>query len=84
MYDLVLKGATVVDPATKISGVQDVAVQGGIIARVAPSIPAAESTRTVDVRGKIVTPGLIDLHAHVFEGFTRSGVRPRWAGSTRE
>ena len=46
MYDLLLKGGTVVDPATKLSGVQDVAVQGGVIARVAPSIPMAESTRT--------------------------------------
>ena len=80
MYDLLLKGGTVVDPATKLSGVQDVAVQGGVIARVAPSIPMAESTRTVDVKGKVVTAGLIDLHAHVFEGFTRSGVHPDLGG----
>ena len=43
MYDLVLKGGTVVDPSTGLDGVQDVAVQGGVIARIAPDIPAAEA-----------------------------------------
>ena len=55
-------------------------MQGGVIARVAANIPATESAQTIDVAGKVVTPGLIDLHAHVFEGFTRSGVHPDLAG----
>jgi dihydroorotase len=80
MYDLLLKGGRVVDPSTKIDGVQDVAVENGKIARVAAGIPAAEAKRVVDVAGKIVAPGLIDLHAHVFEGFNRTGVHPDLGG----
>jgi dihydroorotase len=80
MYDLLLKGGTVVDPSTGLDGVSDVAVQDGVIARIAPDIPSAEATRTVEVTGRIVTPGLIDLHAHVFDGFTRNGVHPDLGG----
>ena len=80
MPDLVLKGGTVVDPSTGLDGVFDIAVQDGVITRIAPDIPGAEATRTIAVAGKIVTPGLIDLHAHVFEGFTRNGVHPDLGG----
>jgi dihydroorotase len=80
MYDLVLKGGTVVDPSTGLDGVSDVAVEGGVVARIAPDIPGAEAARTIEVAGKIVTPGLIDLHAHVFEGFNRTGVHPDLGG----
>src|SRR5262245_16332364 len=80
MYELLLKGGTVLDPATGLDGVMDVAMQGGTIARVAKDIPAAEATRTIEVAGKIVTPGLIDLHAHVFDGFNRTGVHPDLGG----
>jgi dihydroorotase len=80
MYDLVLKGGTVVDPSTGLDGIHDVAVQGGVIARIAPNIGSAEAVRTIDVAGKIVAPGLIDLHAHVFDGFNRTGVHPDLGG----
>jgi len=80
MYDLLLKGGTVVDPSTGLDGIFDIAVESGVIARIAPDIPGAEATRTIAVAGKIVTPGLIDLHAHVFEGFTRNGVHPDLGG----
>jgi dihydroorotase len=80
MHDLVLKGGTVVDPSTGLDGVSDIAVERGAIARIAPDIPAADGARTVDVTGKIVTPGLIDLHAHVFEGVSRTGVDPDLGG----
>jgi len=80
MHDLLLKGGTVLDPGTGLDGVADVAVNGGAIARIAKDIPAAEATRTIEVAGKIVTPGLIDLHAHVFEGFNRTGVNPDLGG----
>jgi dihydroorotase len=80
MYDLVLRGGRVVDPSSGLDGVQDIAVEGGIIARIAPSIAAAEAGRVLEVAGKIVTPGLIDLHAHVFEGVTRNGVHPDLGG----
>jgi len=80
MYDLVLKGGRVVDPSSGLDGVLDVAVDNGTIARVAAGIAPAEAARVIEVGGKIVTPGLIDLHAHVFEGFNRTGVNPDLAG----
>ncbi len=80
MYDLLLQGGTVIDPAQNLHGLMDVAVENGKIAAVAPQIPASESRTTVQVAGKIVTPGLIDLHAHVFDGVSRNGVHPDIAG----
>jgi dihydroorotase len=80
MYDLLLKGGTVVDPSVGLRGVHDIAVQGGKIARIAPTIAREEATRVHEVAGHIVTPGLIDLHAHVFEGFTSNGVHPDLGG----
>ncbi len=69
-YDLVLKGGHVIDAKNRISAVRDVAIKGGKIAAVAASIPAAQARRAVDVSGMYVTPGRIDLHAHVFAGST--------------
>ena len=80
MFDLLLTGGTLVDPSAGLDGRYDVAVEGGRIARIAPSIAATDATRTIDVSGKIVTAGLIDLHAHVFEGVSRTGVNPDLAG----
>src|SRR2546423_12986087 len=76
MYDLLLKGGTLVDPSVGLHGVHDIAVQDGSIARIAPTIPREEATRVLEVAGKIVTPGLIDPHAHVFEGFNSTGGQP--------
>ena len=80
MYDLLLKGGTVIDPSQNLQGVHDIAVQDGKIANIAPSIPGAEATRVIDVLGKTVTPGLIDLHAHVFDGIISNGVHPDLGG----
>jgi len=80
MYDLLLKGGTVVDAAGDLDGVLDVAIENGKIARIAAGIAAGEAARVVEVRGKLVTPGLIDCHAHVFEGVNRTGVNPDLAG----
>jgi len=65
-YDLLLKQGHVIDPANRIDGVMDIAVAGGKIARVAANIPAGEARKVIDAQGLYVTPGLIDLHAHVF------------------
>ncbi len=65
-YDLLLKGGHLIDPANRIDTVMDIAVSGDKIALVAPSIPAAQAKKTVDLAGFYVTPGLIDLHAHVY------------------
>src|SRR5918999_2905850 len=80
MYDLVLKGGTVVDPSVDLHGAYDIAVQNGTIAHIAPTIPREEARRALEVAGTIVTPGLIDLHAHVFEGFNSNGVHPDLGG----
>ncbi|HUQ90416.1 MAG TPA: amidohydrolase/deacetylase family metallohydrolase [Bryobacteraceae bacterium] len=73
-YDLLLKGGHVIDPKNKISGVRDVAIRDGVIAAVAPNIPAAQARKVVSVAGLYVTPGLIDLHAHVFAGSEGTGL----------
>jgi len=73
-YDLLLKGATVVDPSRNLSASSDVAIQDGKIAAVEPSISSDRATRVVDVSGKYVTPGLVDLHVHAYWGSTYWGV----------
>jgi dihydroorotase len=67
-YDLLLKGGHVIDAKSNISAVQDVAISGGRIAAVARNIPASDAQRTVDVTDLYITPGLVDMHAHVFAG----------------
>ena len=62
-YDLVIKGGRVIDPSLGINAIGDVAVAGGRIAAVEPSI-AADAAETIDARGKLVVPGLIDIHTH--------------------
>jgi dihydroorotase len=76
-YDLLLKGGRVIDGKNKINAVRDVAIAGGKIAAVAANIPAASARRTVDVSGLYVTPGIIDIHAHVYTG---TGERNSYAG----
>ncbi len=80
MYDLVLKGGTVIDASSGIHGNNDIAIQQGKIAHIAPAIAREETRRVVEVAGAIITPGLIDLHAHVFEACTRIGVHPDMGG----
>ena len=63
-YDLILKGGNVLDPSQGISGTRDVAFVDGRIAKVAEDLPAADGEEVIDVSGKLVTPGLIDLHGH--------------------
>jgi dihydroorotase len=73
-YDLLLKGGHVIDPKNGLSKPLDVAVAAGKIARVAPSIPAAEARLVADVTGLYVTPGLVDMHAHVYAGTGARGL----------
>src|SRR5437879_6243878 len=80
MYDLVLNGGTVIDPAQGLHGLMDVAVSDGTIAEIATAIDASQAKRVVDVKGKTVTPGLIDLQTHVFDGVAHNGVHPDLAG----
>lgn len=76
-YDLLLQHGHVIDPKNNIDSVMDVAVSNGKIARVAASIPTADAIKTVDATGLYVTPGLIDIHAHVYAG---TGEKNSYAG----
>ena len=79
MYDLILKGGTVLDPSTNRRGIFDIAIENGMIARIAPDIDD-EARRVIEVKGKIVTPGLIDMHVHVSDGTRPDSVNPDLAG----
>src|ERR1044071_3245694 len=65
-YDLLIQHGEVLDPAAGIRGKQDIGISGGKIVEVAPALPEKEARRTVSATGLLVTPGLIDIHAHVF------------------
>lgn len=65
-YDLLLKGGHVLDPKNGINRPMDVAIQGGKIAKVAPSIEASQAKKTVSCTGLYVTPGLVDIHTHLY------------------
>src|SRR5579863_10161811 len=69
-YDLLLRGGHVVCPASGMDGVRDVAVRDGRIAAIEPSILPSSATEIVDASGKLVLPGLIDTHAHVYQYVT--------------
>lgn len=66
--DILLKGGHVIDPKNKIDGIIDVAIAGGKIHQVAPNIATTNAKNVIDVKGLYVTPGLIDMHGHVFYG----------------
>ncbi|MFN0165244.1 MAG: amidohydrolase/deacetylase family metallohydrolase [Bryobacteraceae bacterium] len=76
-YDVLLKGGHVIDGKNRINAVRDVAVKDGAIAAVAARIPASEASKTIDVRGLYVTPGLVDIHVHVYAG---TGMRGAYSG----
>jgi dihydroorotase len=66
-YDLLLQGGHLVDPRNNVNGIRDVAISAGKIAAIAPKI-AGDAAITVDASGLFVTPGLVDIHAHVYAG----------------
>ena len=76
-YDLLLDGGHVIDPGNGINKPMDVAVKDGKIAAVAETIPPAQAKKRVDAGGLYVTPGLVDLHVHIFAG---TGEKDSYAG----
>ena len=76
-YDLVLHGGHVIDAKNHIDAVLDVAIKDGHIAKVAAGLNPGDAIKTIDVRGLVVAPGLIDLHVHVYNG---TGERGSYAG----
>jgi dihydroorotase len=67
-YNILIKGGQVIAPKNGINSEMDVAVKDGLVALVGDEIPASDSEKVVDATGFYVTPGLIDMHAHVFVG----------------
>ena len=80
-FDLLIKGGEVIDPASGYFGRGDVAVRRDRIAAVERDIPAESAFRVIDAAGLLVTPGLIDLHAHVWHGAGYYGIDPDPVGA---
>src|SRR3979409_293201 len=69
-FDQLLRGGRVIFPASGVDGIRDVAIRNGKIAAVQPDILPTSARETIDVTGKLVLPGLIDTHAHVYQYVT--------------
>ena len=74
-FDTVITGGRVIDPASSLDGLYDIGIRGGTIAVVEPRVEPG-AARVIDARGSIVTPGLVDLHTHVYWGVTYWGIEP--------
>jgi dihydroorotase len=73
-YDLILRGTRVIDPSQKLDAVTDIGFAQGKVARIGANLTAGDGTEVRDMAGAIVTPGLIDLHTHVYWGGTSLGI----------
>lgn len=76
-YDLLLKGGRVIDAKNQLSAVRDVGIQNGRIVEVASRIDPVKAAKVVDVSGLLVTPGLVDIHVHVYAS---TGIRGAYSG----
>jgi dihydroorotase len=65
-FDLLIKGGDVLDPSQNLRGRRDIGIRWGVIEAVEPDIPAERALKVLNVAGKLVTPGLVDLHSHVY------------------
>jgi dihydroorotase len=73
-FDLVIKGGDALDPSQSLRGKRDIGIRYGLIEAVEAEIPATKALRVLDAGGKLVTPGLIDLHCHVFPYGSAAGI----------
>ena len=75
-YDLLIRGGTLVDPAQNIHANKDVAFSNGVVAEVGDDLSKTDAQEVLDASGCLVTPGMIDLHVHVFYGVSHYGIEP--------
>ncbi|MEZ0222384.1 MAG: amidohydrolase family protein, partial [Tardiphaga sp.] len=75
-FDLVIRGGEVIDPSQNLRGIRDIGIKFGQVAAVEPSIPAERAKQSIDAKGKLVTPGLVDLHTHVYPYGSAIGIPP--------
>jgi len=80
MYDLLIKGGRVIDPAQNLDGISDIAISKGSIATIAKNIPSQQSKQVIDARDMIITPGIIDLHCHIAGSILTMSIDPDTAG----
>jgi len=73
-FDLLVKGGKVVDPSQRLSAPRDIGIRDGRVVALAENIAEAQASQVLDARGKIVTPGLIDVHVHVYDGVAPLGI----------
>ena len=86
-YDLLIKGGTLIDPARNIHANKDVAFSNGVVAAVDDNLSKIDAQEVLDASGCLVTPGMIDLHVHVFYGVSHFGIertRPAWQREPRQ
>ena len=74
-YDMLLKGGTVVDSSQRLNDLRDVAISEGVIAAIEYDIPKTDAKHVISVKNQYVTPGLIDIHTHVYYGVTTWGIK---------
>ncbi|MFZ2140798.1 MAG: amidohydrolase, partial [Xanthobacteraceae bacterium] len=75
-FDLVIRGGEVIDPSQSLRGKRDIGIRFGVIEALEANIPSERSLLSIDASGKLVTPGLVDLHAHVFPYGSAIGIPP--------
>lgn len=80
MFDYLLKGGRVIDPVQEIDGIMDVAIKDGKVCLLSEVIDESEAQDTISVKGKLIMPGLIDLHTHIYWGGTSLGINPNDVG----
>lgn len=74
MHDLVITGGTLVDPAARIHARRDIAFANGKVSEISEWIDPKQATTEINATGKLVVPGLIDVHVHVYEGVSHLGI----------
>src|ERR1700680_1271178 len=73
-FDLLIKGGDVLDPSQSLRGKRDIGIRYGVVQALEADIPAARGQRGLDASGKLVTPGLVDLHTHVYPNGPAIGI----------
>ena len=81
-FDLVIKGGDVLDPSQSLRGRRDIVIRFGVIEALEAEIPAERAQRVLDASGKLVTPGLVDLHTHIYPYGSPSAFQPTRSGTS--
>lgn len=81
LYDTIVHGGRIIDPASHFDGIADIGIRDGKIAAIEPSLPSATGRKVIDVSGQLVTAGMIDTHGHIYQHVTgKFGLNPDMVG----